>query len=373
MTVNAAISCFPAFFEPELRSAYGSETDRILAGLDAAHVRPTTLRANTLRATRAEVADQLSAEGFLYQGVSWYDDAFILNGRNGKKNCAAATNTPTATAAATPAAPATAPTTAPRSTTPDAPAHSEHATVPSANPSASLWDSALIKEGRIYVQSLSSMLPPLFMRLAPGVDVLDMCAAPGGKTTQLAALSHSETGGTSRITACEQNAVRADKLAFNLRKQGAENVPIMRQDARRLDSFFSFDRVLLDAPCSGSGTLSTHDPKLAKRFSEALVKDSCKKQAALLAKALEIVKPGGVVLYSTCSVLKRENEAIVSATLQKIAKTHRDRRYIIDALDAENLSQQGIPLLPSTIEGAITVCPSALYEGFFMCRIARMA
>ena len=100
----------------------------------------------------------------------------------------------------------------------------------------------------------------------------------------------------------------------------------------------------------------------------AIVRD--KKQAALLAKALEIVKPGGVVLFSTCSVLKRENEDIVSAALKKAAKKGR---YIIDALDTEALAQQGVPLLPSTIEGAVTVCPTELYEGFFMCRIARMA
>ena len=311
-TNEEAMRRLPAFLEPELRSTYGAAAEGILNGF--ANARPTTLRANTLRATKDQVATQLAAEGFSYRGVDWYRDAFILD----------------------------------------------------ENPNASLWDSALIKEGLVYVQSLSSMLPPLFMRLSAGIEVLDMCAAPGGKTTQLAALLQ----GSAHIAACEQNAVRADKLEFNLRKQGAENVAIMRQDARRLDSFFSFDRVLLDAPCSGSGTLSIHDPKLGKRFSEALVKDSCKKQAALLAKALEIVKPGGVVLYSTCSVLKRENEDIVSAALKKAAKKGR---YIIDALDTDTLAQQGVPLLPSTIEGAVTVCPTELYEGFFMCRIARMA
>ena len=310
---NEEAACqLPAFLEPELRATYGAAADRILNGY--AQTRPTTLRANTLRATKAQVAAQLSAEGFSFRGVDWYHDAFILD----------------------------------------------------ENPNASLWDSMLIKEGLVYVQSLSSMLPPLFMRLSAGIEVLDMCAAPGGKTTQLAALLQ----GSAHIAACEQNAVRADKLEYNLRKQGAENVAIMRQDARHLDSFFSFDRVLLDAPCSGSGTLSIHDPKLGKRFSEALVKDSCKKQAALLAKALEIVKPGGVVLYSTCSVLKRENEDIISAALKKAAKKGR---YIIDALDTETLAQQGVPLLPSAIEGAVTVCPTELYEGFFMCRVARMA
>lgn len=310
------IPSLPDFLESELRAAYGTLTANILDGY--AQKRPTTLRANTLRATHEEVAARLAAQGFSYRSVPWYADAFILEG----------------------------------------------------NAPGSFWDSALITEGAVYVQGLSSMLPPLFMRLARNTDILDMCAAPGSKTTQLAALAQHMTGKTAHITACEQNAVRADKLLFNLHRQGAESVNVLRQDARRLDRFLSFDRILLDAPCSGSGTLSVHDPKLKKRFSEALVSDSCKKQAALLSKALEIVKPGGIVLYSTCSILKRENEAIVSAALKRAAKTGR---YTIDALDEAWFAQQGIPLLPSTIDGAITVCPTGLYEGFFMCRIMRQA
>lgn len=310
MTPEEIANLLPAFFAPELRATYGDDASLVLEGL--AQQRPTTLRANTLHATRQEVADQLTAEGFRFQQVPWYADAFILE----------------------------------------------------ENPRSSLWDSTLIKEGNVYVQSLSSMLPVLFMDLEPGLDVLDMCAAPGGKTTQIAALG----AGQLHLTACEQNPVRADKLDFNLRKQGAANVMVMRQDARKLDSFFSFDRVLLDAPCSGSGTLSATDPKLAKRFSEALVKDSCKKQAALLQKALEIVKPGGILLYSTCSVLKRENEEIVAAALKQAAKKGS---YKIEALDLSGF--EGLPLLPSTLEGAATVCPTALFEGFFMCRIRRYA
>ncbi len=312
MTPEEITTLLPAFLGPELRASYGDDADRILTGYT--HERPTTLRANTLRASQNEVANALTAEGFTFQIPAWYADAFILDER----------------------------------------------------PHNSLWKSSLIKDGKVYVQSLSSMLPALCMRLSAGLDVLDMCAAPGGKTTQLAASGC----GKLHITACEQNPVRADKLDFNLRKQGASNVVVLRQDARKLDSFFSFDRVLLDAPCSGSGTLSIADPKLDKRFSEKLVKDSCKKQAALLAKALTLVKPGGFLLYSTCSILKRENEEIVSAALAQAAKRGR---YVIDALDAASFSEKGVPLLPSTLKGALTICPTALYEGFFLCRIARLA
>ena len=312
MELSAIKAALPAFLEPQLAEYYGAETaDRILTGLGS--TRPTTLRSNTLRSSAADVAESLAAAGVPTTQVPWYADAFVL-GENTQ--------------------------------------------------GVSLWDTPLIKEGRVYVQSLSSMLPPLFMDLKPGMDVLDMCAAPGGKTTQMAALGQ----GAVHITACEQSPVRADKLQFNLEKQGITNVPILRQDARKLNSFFSFDRVLLDAPCSGSGTLFAGDPKLSKRFSADLVRNSCKKQSALLAKALEIVKPGAFVLYSTCSVLKCENEEIVTTALKRAAKKGS---YKVEALDLAEYPE--VPLLPSTIESAVTVCPTHQFEGFFMCKIRRYA
>ena len=308
---DTAHTPLPTFFTEMLAHDYdAADEERIIAGLST--TRPTTLRANTLRATREEVADALAASGFAPESVSWFADAFVLRSAG----------------------------------------------------EANLWDTEVLKLGKIYVQSLSSMLPPLFMELEAGADVLDMCAAPGGKTCEIAALG----AGRLHITACEQSAVRADKLEYNLRKQGAENVVVLRQDARKLDSFFSFDAVLLDAPCSGSGTLHVDDPKLGKRFSAALVKDSCKKQAALIAKALEIVKPGGMLVYSTCSVLKCENEEIVRAAL---ARANKRGSYKIEPIEAARI--EGAPLLPSSIDGALTVCPSELYEGFFMAKIRRYA
>ena len=330
MTTEQTTYPLPAFLKEALHAAYGTRAADILEGYQ--QTRPTTLRANALCTTQEEVARELSSLGFSYQTVPWYEDAFIVNGNSLDTSSANE--------------------------------------ILQERSSTRLWKSALIREGRVYVQSLSSMLPSLFLRLAPHIDVLDMCAAPGGKTTQIASLAKQKNYNNVHITACEQNTIRSQKLAFNLQKQQAYSVVLLQQDARRLDSFFSFDRVLLDAPCSGSGTLNVHDPKLKKRFSEALVQDSCKKQKALLSKALEIVKPGGMVLYSTCSVLPCENEDIVTAVL---SKTRKNRRYNIDPIDTNALAHLGVPLLPSSLEGALSVCPTNLYEGFFLCRIMRQA
>ena len=115
----------------------------------------------------------------------------------------------------------------------------------------------------------------------------------------MAALS----GNRAYITACERNKIRGEKLKYNLEKQGASTVNIMLEDAGNLSDFFSFDKILLDAPCSGSGT----DNVFKSNFTWGLVQKSKKTQERLLRKALKILKPGGEMVYSTCSVLAKEN------------------------------------------------------------------
>ena len=309
LTPEHSTSPLPAFFEPLLAQQYdGADVQRIVEGCTVR--RSSSLRANTILSSRDEVAAALDSAGIAYHGVPWYADAFVIEDAGEK----------------------------------------------------SLWDLPAYDEGKLYLQSLSSMLPPLILGAAPDFDILDMCAAPGGKTTQLAALG----GKGTRITACEMHAPRAEKLEYNLRKQGAGNVVVMRTDARRLDEFFRFDRILLDAPCSGSGTLRARDPKLHARFTERLIQKSVKSQKALLEKALTLLKPGGTLVYSTCSVLACENEDVVRSSLKTVAKRGTFEIEPIDLPGAQDL-----PLLPTTLEGALCVCPTELYEGFFVAKVKR--
>ena len=143
-------------------------------------------------------------------------------------------------------------------------------------------------EGKIYLQSLSSMLPPIILQPKENDDILDMAAAPGGKTTQIASIVNNK----ARITACEMNNIRAEKLKYNIEKQGANCVYVMVTDSRKIDDFFSFDSILLDAPCSGSGTLNNNDNKIEKTFTPKLIQKSSKTQAQLLKKAINILKQG---------------------------------------------------------------------------------
>lgn len=309
MAYEETAAALPEFFEPMLARQYDvDDVRRIVEGCGVR--RASSLRANALLSSRDEVAAALDEAGIAWGSVPWYADAFVIEDAGEKM----------------------------------------------------LWDLPLYEQGKVYLQSLSSMLPPLVLDAKPGLDILDMCAAPGGKTTQMAALG----GKGVRITACEMHAPRAEKLEYNLRKQGAANVVVMRTDARKLDEFFRFDRILLDAPCSGSGTLRTRDPKLRRHFTPQLVQKSCKAQRALLDKALSLLKPGGTLVYSTCSVLACENEDIVRAALKQAGRYGKFRLEPVELPGADVL-----PLLPTALEGTLCVCPTRYYEGFFVAKIVR--
>ena len=276
---------------------------RIAAGFEAG--RKTTLRVNRLKAEPAQIAAALADAGISARRVPWSEDALVLEGAG------------EAAVAALP----------------------------------------MFENGEIYMQSLSSMIPPLVLGAQAGENVLDMAAAPGGKTTQIAAL----TGGGALITACERNKMRAERLEYNVKKQGASRVTVMNMDARQLDDFFAFDRVLLDAPCSGSGTVTEGS---RGQFSREYLDRTVKMQKTLLDKAIRLLKPGHELVYSTCSVLREENEEVVAAALKKGG---------VQLVPIDTAAFDGVPLLPTDMPGVMCVCPDEWYEGFFVAKMKKNA
>ena len=211
---------------------------------------------------------------------------------------------------------------------------------------------SIYEDGKIYLQSLSSMLPPLVLSPNEKENILDMAAAPGGKTTQIAAISNNK----AYITACERNKIRGEKLKYNLEKQGAKTVNVMLEDAGNLNDFFSFDKILLDAPCSGSGT----DNVFKSNFTYGLIEKSKKTQERLLRKALKILKPVGEMVYSTCSILSKENEEVV----KKAIKEFKAELLPVSLSDEINC-------LPCSLKEAKVVAPNELFEGFFVAKIRK--
>jgi 16S rRNA (cytosine967-C5)-methyltransferase len=158
-----------------------------------------------------------------------------------------------------------------------------------------------VEQGRVWPQSRGSQLAGAAVGARAGERVLDLCAAPGGKTTQLA-----ETG--AEVVAVEVHEGRARELERSVRRLGLDNVTVVNADARELPAELTgFDRVLVDAPCSGLGVLASR-PDLRWR-AEPLPE----LQLELLRVAAERVKPGGTVTYSVCTIAKAENEDVVDA------------------------------------------------------------
>ena len=165
--------------------------------------------------------------------------------------------------------------------------------------------------GAFTPQSRASQLVAHALAPAPGERVLDLCAAPGGKTTHLAALME----GTGEVVAVERHPQRARALRATAARLQATNVTVVTADAKDYDGAGRFDRVLLDPPCSGLGTLRSH-PDLRWRTSPEAVQRLAAEQDVLLASARRALAPGGALVYSVCTLSPRE-ERLVTATVQR--------------------------------------------------------
>jgi 16S rRNA (cytosine967-C5)-methyltransferase len=183
----------------------------------------------------------------------------------------------------------------------------------------------LWRAGAYAAQSRASMLVARALDPQPGERVLDLCAAPGGKTTHLAALM----GDDGQIVAVERHAGRASALRRTCERLRASSVEVVVQDAARFTTTETFDRVLVDPPCSGLGTLQGH-PDLRWRSSPESLDRMAQAQAQIVQAAVAALTPGGTLVYSTCTLSPRENEEQVAAAglrveSERLVLPHRDR------------------------------------------------
>ncbi len=217
----------------------------------------------------------------------------------------------------------------------------------------------IYQNGEIYLQNLSSMLPPLILNPKKKTKILDMCSAPGSKTSQICALVNNQ----AEIYACELDMIRHERLKYNLNKQHCENVLTFQMDARKLTFDSKFDHILLDAPCSGSGTIDLNDKRTYISFSEKLVIKSSNMQYSLLKKAIEFIDSGKTIVYSTCSILRMENEDVVNKILKEFPNVE------VVPIFFEGINN--LPTLPTIIKGSLLVKPNELFEGFFVCKLKK--
>jgi len=172
--------------------------------------------------------------------------------------------------------------------------------------------------GYFNVQDESAGLACRLLDVSDGMQVLDLCAAPGGKTAYIAALMHN----TGKIVALDRFESRLKLLRRNMQRLGMSSVQTVETDALEYNENH-FDRVLADVPCTGSGTL-TKKPDIKWKKDLFTLREMNDIQYKLLCKAGELVKPGGVVVYSTCSIEPEENKDIVEKFLSNNPDFHLD-------------------------------------------------
>lgn len=286
--------------------------DKILSGMSGE--RSTTLRVNTLKSNIHEVMSILKENGIKFDRVSWYNDALIIKDISEKQ----------------------------------------------------LQKLDIYSIGYIYLQSLSSMIPPLVLNPIEGDKVLDLTAAPGSKTTQMASMMKN----TGYILANELDTLRIERLRYNIEKQGVNIVEVLNGRGETIGRKYEnyFDKVLLDAPCSGEGRFLGTEPKTYKNWSARTVNELSKLQKKLFKSAYQALKPGGDFVYSTCTLNREENENILEWALNnsndmkiKMEKINLNIRNIIEPISENN-----------EVKKAIKIIPSRETEGFFIAKLKKI-
>ncbi|CAN5169052.1 RsmB/NOP family class I SAM-dependent RNA methyltransferase [soil metagenome] len=276
-----------------------------------------SFRVNTLKTSLTAVEKQLTDKEFVLEKVLWNPDAFVLTNKSIQE----------------------------------------------------LMDTAPYNNGEIYIQNLSSMIPALVLNLQPTDRVLDMAAAPGSKTTQIAALM----GNNGEIVGNDISKERLYKLKHNLTEQGVTNTIIKSIPGEFIWKRYPeyFDKVLLDAPCSMEGLFDSNNPKTYTHWTQRKVKDLAIKQTHLLRSAISATIPGGTIVYSTCTLSPEENEAVIDWMLKKEGDAISLESIEIPHLSLDSGITNWKKGLSSELTKTARIWPTDTMEGFFIAKLRK--
>lgn len=224
--------------------------------------------------------------------------------------------------------------------------------------------------GEIYLQNAASFIPPLVLDPQPGEAILDMCAAPGGKSSHIAALTHNQ----AELWVNDNSRPRQAKMHANFARLGVTPHQSTLYHISRLTKELPgehFDKIMLDAPCSGEGMLDINSRKDFTYWSVAQIKRLASLQKQAVSAAWELLKPGGRLVYSTCTMAPEENEAVIDYLLRR----HEDASLEPIQLSPAN----AVPALAAwngrdfthDLSRCLRLAPSEKIEAFFVASVRK--
>jgi 16S rRNA C967 or C1407 C5-methylase (RsmB/RsmF family) len=227
---------------------------------------------------------------------------------------------------------------------------------------AELKKSEAYKDGLIYLQGLSGMLPVLQMDIKKGERVLDAAASPGSKTTMISALLGEE----GHIDALEPDKIRCERLLHNCQILGAKNVEVFQTTAEKFNPKENqlYDKILADVPCSGEGRFNLWDRPSYAFWKEGDPEKFARLQYKIIDHVFQFLKPGGLMVYSTCTLNKIENEGLVVEFLKSHSEAKVEPIHVLENAPREFIyGKNPFPFL--------RISPSENFEGFFLIKIKK--
>ncbi len=227
----------------------------------------------------------------------------------------------------------------------------------------------VVQEGHAYLQNASSLVPVLALDPQPGDAILDVCAAPGGKAAHIAAL----TGNDGRLWLNDANPGRVRTMQELIATYGVEPGMVTSHRGEYIDKHVeeTFDRVLLDAQCSGEGRIDLNHPRALRFWSPGRIAKFAKLQKRMIAASYKVLRPGGALVYATCTFAPEENEEVLAhllvrfpdAVIEPIGVDLPPHRPGLGSFEGNRYDP--------AVTAAIRVMPSGRQEGFFVARIRR--
>jgi 16S rRNA (cytosine1407-C5)-methyltransferase len=233
-----------------------------------------------------------------------------------------------------------------------------------------LRDSNLVAQGNIYIQNASSWLPVIALQPRPGEAMLDMAAAPGGKASHIAAMTDNQ----AELWVNDNSRARIAKMKANFERLNVRPAVVTLHTIESLYKYLqpgSFDKILLDAPCSGEGLIRLSQPKSFENWSVAHIKRLQRLQKRAIMTAWQLLKPGGSLVYSTCTIAPEENETIIDYLLRRQPETE------LLPLDFEVPSRTPAVLswnnkaYNSALSRCLRLAPHPQFEAFFVAKLRK--